>query len=190
MKHFYYTLLILVSFLGCKKEEKNQDEFITAKNEVKIGKPFFDFDEIDYYSINEIENDSISDLTEIYDNENKSKIGKLKFDIVLGKIPKNIQDSNFIKKLHELGFTKINVSKAKHSKINQIFSEKEAIERIDAACIPAYRDILIFRKKNKNIGIAKICFGCMKKMIVGTTANTFDFGQDGDFENLENLLKN
>ena len=59
----------------------------------------------------------------------------------------------------------------------------------ETACIPVFRDILIFKKNNKSIGIAKICFECEKSHIVGTNKNIENFGQCGDFSKLMNILK-
>ena len=67
--------------------------------------------------------------------------------------------------------------------------EKSTLENIATACIHVYRDILIFKKEGKVIGTAKICFDCMSKQIKGTTANTENFGQDGDYEKLEKILR-
>ena len=83
----------------------------------------------------------------------------------------------------------IGIDKSKFIEINKIFVEKTVNKSMDYACPADYRDILIFKNKNKTVGIAKICFECFKNQILGTKANTENFGQDGDYEKLEKLLK-
>lgn len=57
-----------------------------------------------------------------------------------------------------------------------------------AACIPVFRDILIFRKNKKNSGMMKICFGCHQYRILGTNAKTENFGTDNDYSQLWKIL--
>ncbi len=68
--------------------------------------------------------------------------------------------------------------------------DKPVSEILEGFCLPVFRDILIFKKRHKVIGIVKICFGCEKAVIVGSQANTIGFGQDGDFQKLKKLLDN
>lgn len=44
------------------------------------------------------------------------------------------------------------------------------------------------RKKNKTIGIVKVCFDCMAHQIYGSSANTDNFGKNGDYSKLAYLL--
>ena len=43
--------------------------------------------------------------------------------------------------------------------------------------------------KTGQINSAKICFECMDHQIKGTGANTANFGQDGDYSRLQNILR-
>ena len=52
-----------------------------------------------------------------------------------------------------------------------------------------YRDIIIFKNKGTTVGVAKICFRCDQSSIIGTIANTDEFGMSGDFDRLDKLLK-
>ncbi|MDN5479000.1 MAG: hypothetical protein L0G39_18910 [Chryseobacterium sp.] len=121
---------------------------------------------------------------------NRSKEDQLKLDVITDKIPKNINDTDFIKSLEKIGFKKTVIISHKFKKINEIFVEKTVSENIEYACAPVYRDILIFKKKEKIIGMAKMCFDCHQKQITGTKANTENFGQDGDYEKLQQILYN
>ena len=91
--------------------------------------------------------------------------------------------------LQKFGYKKTTIDKTKNEHLNDIFSENNCSESFAAACIPVYRDIFIFKKNNKTVGIAKICFGCRLFHIIGTKKNLENFGQCGDFEKLEKLIK-
>jgi hypothetical protein len=149
-------------------------------------KEYFDFDEIDHYSI------AISylEIIELYDNPTKSELDSLKNELISFDTPLNISDLFFIDKLTKMGFKKTAIDKSKFTTIKNIFTEKEFTSGEYTACAPFYRDILIFKKQNKVIGTAKLCFDCMKYDIKGTIANTDNFGQNGDFEKLIEVLKN
>ena len=149
------------------------------------GKQFFDYDEIDYY-FNDYDEDKIGLL---YDNQSKSELDSLRMGVVLGSIPKDISDLSFIDKLDKIGYKKETVNKSKFSGIDKLFVEKTVEEIVATSCIYIYRDILIFKKNKKIIGTAKICFGCMAHEITGTNANTDNFGQNGDYEKLCDLLR-
>jgi len=187
---FNILVLILILFSSCEKKNeekiKEQEATIEKKFIPKLGKAFFDFDEIDYYSIN-ISEDEAMDL---FDNENKSNLEKLKFDVLLGETPNNMKDISFINKLEKIGFEKHKIEPTKYDEIKNIFTEKTVSESYTSACVAIYRDFLVFRKNKKIIGMAKICFGCRQFRIAGTNSNAENFGQDGDFEKLEFILRN
>lgn len=161
-------LLITVFFLSCNSK----------------GEKYFEYDEIEYYK-SEIEEDQIGVL---YDNQKKSKIDSLKMGVILGEIPKSISNTGFIQNLKYFGYTKSKIDSTKFNKIDEIFTKKRHSELYANACIYIYRDILIFKKNSKIIGVAKICFGCDAKVIVGTKVNTEEFGMSGDYEKLRKIL--
>lgn len=173
-------------FLGCnsKTERKNRQIDNSKTTKQLIGKKFFEYDAIDYYS-NDFDESKIGDL---YDNQSKSEIDSFKMGIILGDIPISISDLAFISKLEKIGYKKEIIDQSKFKRIDNIFVEKTTLENVDAACIYVYRDILIFKKDNQVVGTAKVCFGCMANQIKGTTANTENFGQDGDYERLSKIL--
>jgi hypothetical protein len=149
------------------------------------GEKYFEYDEIEYYK-SEIEEDQIGVL---YDNQKKSKIDSLKMGVILGVIPKSISNTEFIQNLKSFGYTKSKIDSIKFNEIDEIFTEKRHSELYATGCIYIYRDILIFKKKSKIIGVAKICFGCDASVIVGTKANTEEFGMSGDYEKLREILR-
>ena len=187
MKQVSILTFLFLIFLGCNTttEKKNEPTHQSnAQNQIS-GEKFFEYDAIDYY---QTDFDELK-IGELYDNKSKSKIDSLKMEIILGKIPNNISDLFFIEKLETVGYKKMIIDKSKFESIDKIFIEKSTLENIATACIYVYRDILIFKKDGKVVGTAKICFDCMSKQIKGTTANTENFGQDGDYEKLEKILR-
>ena len=184
-------LLLTIVLIGCNSKTEKKIETAEKENtentikEPKItGGKYFEYDEIEHYK-SEIEEDQIGEL---YDNQKKSIKDSLKMGIILGKIPKSITDTSFINNLETFGYTKSKIDEKKFNEIDEIFTEKKHSESYATACIYIYRDILIFKKKSKIIGIAKICFGCDANIIVGTKSNTEEFGMSGDYEKLSKIL--
>lgn len=176
MKQISILIILFSTLLSCNNT--NED------NQV-IGKKFFVYDAIDYYKTDFDE----SEIGELYDNKSKSEIDSFKMEIILGNIPNSITDLTFIQKLEEVGYKKTTVDTSKFEGFDKIFIEKRTVENIYAACIHVYRDILIFKKEGQVVGTAKICFDCLANQITGTTANTKNFGQDGDYGKLARLLR-
>ena len=187
MRQTLLLLFIALAICNCNsptetKIESGSDSLITKQ---VVGKKFFEYDEIDYYFSDLYK----SKLEELYDNPPKTEIDSFKLGVVLGGIPKDISDLSFIRILDKIGFKKSYLDKATFVEIDSFFVEKQVKEILVSKCIYVYRDILIFKKNNKVIGTAKICFGCRGHEITGTTANTNNFGQDGDYSKLEKLLR-
>jgi hypothetical protein len=99
-----------------------------------------------------------------------------------------LSDTTLLKELGELGFLKTEVMGNKFVQINEIFCERYHSKIESKTCSPVYRDILIFKKNNRIVGTAKICFVCSRSVIAGTLQNTDAFGQSGDYERLYKLL--
>ena len=148
-----------------------------------FNKSFFDFDEIEYYHKNIAEEDLIKFLRA----EEKLKTTQFS-DIVINDYPKTVNE-NFYKLLAKNGFTKLPLNSDKYQEINDIFSKSICLTGVANACVPIYRDILIFKKNKKTVGIAKVCFACQQHHIVGSRENTNNFGNCGDYEELESILK-
>lgn len=176
-----------MTFWGCNSTTEKKSEPVDNSKSTKqvVGKKFFEYDAIDYYT-NDFDESKIGELS---DNQSKSELDSFKLGIILGDIPKSISDLGFIDKLAKVDFKKTLIDKSKFDSIDKIFVEKTTTDYEATACIYVYRDILIFKKDSKVVGTAKVCFGCMANQINGTTANTENFGQEGDYERLEILLR-
>ena len=174
-------------FFGCNSGANQKAESAdTTKIKPQVKKKtYFDYDAIDYYGIH-IPPPAVDEL---YDKQSNSALDSLKMGVILRDIPKGIDDLGFLDHLEHIGFTKRAIDKAEFGAIDNIFSEKKPVDVFISKCIYVYRDILIFKKDNKVVGTAKICFECMDHQINGATGNTESFGQDGDYEKLKKILK-
>lgn len=185
MRYFYWiwvSVSMLVLF-GCGPQPSK--EVTSTKKPIKTAKPFFEYDEIDYY-FNDYDEDKIVSL---YNRQSLTILDSIKMGVILGDIPISIGDQKFIALLKKCGYTKTQISPNKFPAINTIFCEKTSENNIATSCVYIFRDILIFKKQHKVIGIAKICFGCYAHRIVGTASNTESFGQNGDYDILWKLLE-
>lgn len=172
------ALLLIINFLGC-----NQNTNIPPEQKVIEEKcqPYFSFDQVDhyYYDISE---------SELFEDENMSTKETARYEFLVEDKLNKLSDTIYIKELIKLKFIKNEVQKTKFEALNQIFCERKHTNSYEFSCIPIYRDILVFKDKNKTIGLAKICFECGQSRIVGTTSNTEEFGQSGDYGKLHKLL--
>ncbi|OJJ23197.1 hypothetical protein BKI52_02245 [marine bacterium AO1-C] len=101
----------------------------------------------------------------------------------------SLRKADFIKDLEGLGFVKQQVPAKKFGKINELmFSDKSTGMRT-TACKPFYRDILVFRRDARLVGIAKVCFECHKSYMIGIEHQTRNFGKKNDYKKLEKILK-
>lgn len=187
MKKLSLLFLTLIFFINCKNQEDNStqnnlDTKTISENQDCV--PYFDFDQVEYYSIN-IEENKVYNLYDIEDKtENETKLLSILEDDTFS----SISDSTFIYDLEGIGYVKTKISDSDYFSLNQIFCFREHKDGEYAACIPIYRDILIFKNLNKITGMAKICFDCGQYHIVGSKEITKDFGQSGDFGKLNTLL--
>ena len=114
--------------------------------------PFYDFDQVDYYSIN-ISTQDISDIEyqrkkNSFEYKKISKKDALFLSLLRNKYPETIEE-NFPEKLIKYDFKKTDIDKKLYPEINTIFSEKPCNDNLGSFCIPTFRDIFIFRKKDR-----------------------------------------
>jgi hypothetical protein len=164
----------LTAFLGCNSSTGNQ----------KTCNPYFQFDKIEHYYL-EIEENQIWDIEKKKIKTNKEK---RQLELLIEYTPDKLSDSLVLKDIGKLDFVTKEIPTNKFGQINEIFCQRNHGETIAMACIAIYRDILVFKKNNKIVGIAKICFECDQHVISGTIVNTDEFGQSGDYGKLYKLL--
>jgi len=190
---FCFTLLSCNSTVEKQTKPVTEPKVATANNVDTqkqlepqiIGPKFFDYDAIDYYTI--ILGDS--EVHTLFSNKSRSKLDSIKMGVIRGYIPNDIKDLSFIDQLEKMGYQKTSTAPSKFKSMDSIFVKKTATNHEVYACIHVYRDILIFKKSNKVVGTAKICFHCMGQQIKGPKTNSRNFVQNEDFDRLETLLK-
>lgn len=149
----------------------------------ELGPYYFDFDAIDYYTTSFPEEGK-----DVEEHLSKGGID-LREQVVFQSIPKSIHDSLFVNSLEKIGFQKTTISDAEtRNQIKELFREKSHRNPSFTACMPIFRDLLIFRKAGEIIGMAKICFDCGQSVIYGTTSDYTNFGQSGDYGRLWKIL--
>lgn len=168
-----YSILLVIVISGCRLNNKHE-----------VNKGYFDYDEVIHYRSNFEENL----LGELFDNKSKSITDSIKLGVIVDDIPHSINDTSFIFKLESIGYEKRMIAKDKFSRLSEIFKEKQHPKISNSKCVNIYRDILVFKNKNKTVGIVKVCFDCLDKQIVGTDKNTESFGQSGDYNILRSIL--
>jgi hypothetical protein len=177
MKNLHIIVFCFL-ILGCT-ENSQVNNPIKEKTDCKS---YFDFDEIEYYQINISEDNAMK----LYDSKNK--IDQKLNDAVNQKLPDTITNIKMLLDLEKIGYKKSVIQKNKFEEIRSVFCERKHTESYAYACVAIFRDILVFKKSNKTVGVAEICFGCEQDWIIGTNRNTMDFGMSGDFDKLYNVL--
>ncbi|UUC44688.1 hypothetical protein [Flavobacterium cerinum] len=181
------VLIFAIALLSCK--QKKSDSIILNKTDTnKSESAYFDFDEVDHYH-SDIEERKVYLL-----NNPHSKIKKAEGDdkravIYMEDVPDELPDENYGKQLEEFGFKKKRIDPSRNKEISNIFSLTTCNDVYAAACVPIYRDIFIFKKEGRIIGLAKICFNCRLYYIVGTDKDQGEFGQCGGYEKLFRLIE-
>lgn len=90
------TAFSLLFFWFNLETESNKEMTNKENNSIQNkGKQFFNYDEIDYYSISLDE----KKINELYENQSKSVLDSLKMGVILGEIPTTISDLAFIDQL-------------------------------------------------------------------------------------------
>ena len=149
MKYLFFLLIsIFVSSQVNKPENSLKNETI-----INLGNSdTIKFDEIVYYKINQ--------PYKKYNLKRNSKSSKrkLKYEIIYGSIPRTVEDTLFVKDLEKYNYHKIDLNNSNFKKIAKLY--ESGSRKYDVTCKLIFRDILVFKKSNKIVGISKICFGC------------------------------
>jgi ABC-type transporter MlaC component len=179
-KYIFISIVIIIAF-SCNNSEKlkNNEEKVVKK---KL-RPFFDSDKIDHYCLGS------SDFEHLSNDDAKEVERKKEFSsFFYGYYPDSIPKQDFEKLLLKYQYKKSNLSIKQEKRIENVFSEKDSLQDTFAACIAEYRDIFIFKKKEKNVGIAKICFKCGRTQIIGSKINTEGFGLWSELDKLKKIV--
>ena len=168
-------ILVLLFIARCNKKES--EKLV----------PFFKFDEVIHYQVND--QDEVWKLLKVSESE-RTESGKNFYKILMEyNYPISLSNSTFLKNLETLYPIKNQIPKNLFSELSKIFSQSNVVDNTEYACEPFFRDIFIFKKNDKITGIAKICLECEKYYFVGANEDTQNFGSNGEFENLQKIIK-
>lgn len=173
------ALILVTVFWSCGNNENRTKDHTTSCN------PYFThYDKVEhyYYDISEDE------IWKAEEKGEKTFKERRQLELLIQNIPEKLSDTAILKNIDKIGFVKKDLAKSKFAQLDEIFCERKHEDGIAMACIAIYRDILVFKKANKIVGTAKICFECGKNIITGTAQNTDEFGQSGDYDKLYRLL--
>ncbi|MFH6997818.1 hypothetical protein ACHRVZ_07785 [Flavobacterium sp. FlaQc-57] len=168
-----YSIILLVFLLiSCKSNEE---------------KAFFDFDSVEYYSLNK------NKEKEIIENNRTGIKDSILNNILYSEFPDKLDNDVFYKTINFNGFSKFQLSQKDIEYLkNDVFLEKFSLKvfELNKACAPEYRDILVFKKNNEISGIAKICLSCGQFYLVSSKKEikTENFGKEDDYKSLEKLF--
>lgn len=130
-----------------------------------------EFDEIIHYKLDTL----AVDETDISNNLSSEAI-------------QNISDTLIINRFTEFEFLKSEVVESDHIKLHQVLTSNENTKD-NTKCLPIYRDFLILKKKNRTVGIFKICFECSQLNYIGASTNEERLMTDENNLILEKLLQ-
>jgi hypothetical protein len=170
---FSITLILISSVFLFGKYSLNVDNYKIKKCEETI----FEFDKIEYYNV-EIEKGF---------GIKPTQTDTLKINLLNDEYS-SLKDSINLKNI-ELYYKKTNLNKRSLQYIRSYLC-KNVIKKENylSECFPVFRDILIFKKDSKIVGILKICFECGMSNLVSEKYNSSTFNCSM-LINLDNFLK-
>lgn len=168
-----FALVALFVFMGCKPE---------IEKELSVA--FFDFDEVYHYQISEKEERNI------YNTYNENDSIRIQFSMVVNgdSLPSSLNDNWFMQKLEKFYLKKQQLKGDKIDSLSTIFSSSLKEKSVSTTCEPIYRNVFIFKKQGKVVGISKICFDCLMEHTIGTKVSTRNFGSKNEYERLKKLV--
>ncbi|MFH6991991.1 hypothetical protein [Flavobacterium sp. FlaQc-48] len=179
----YIFIIIAIIISSCNNAKKAE---VVDTKVIKELRPFFDTDRIDHYYLDsskrEFEHSSTDNIAQ---GEKKKEFSSFFY----GYYPEVIPNKNFENLLLKYSYKKSNLSVKQEKDIENIFREKDSLQTSGYACIPEYRDIFIFKKKEKTVGIAKICFKCGRFQIIGSKLDVGGFGLWSELDKLKNIVR-
>lgn len=178
---FLITVIVLLSCNNSKNSDADNNAKVAVKKELR---PFFDSDEIDHYFVNY----TLESIINFEEKSRKSKKHREFENLFMGHFPDSIP-KDFKEILLSHNYKKSDLSIKQQKGIENVFSQKDTLQMDGYACVAEYRDIFIFKKKEKTIGIAKICFKCGRFQIIGSKIDTQYFGLWTELDKLHNIVR-
>ncbi len=168
---------ILILFFSTYFLITNEDITIDKYKIEECTNTIFEYDRIEYYHLD-------------IDNFNGNKLNQK--DTIKRNIINNyftaINDSLNLKNISNY-YAEIKLNERSSEFINSYLCETKKIDDESfSECMPIFRDILIFKKKSKIVGVNKICFECNVSNLVSVEYNSYLFNEN-EINILEEFLK-
>lgn len=179
----YISIIILIIVFGCNNAEKSK--IINEKVVKKELRPFFDSDRIDHYYLDLSENN----FFKLIRKESKTDKEKELCNIYTHSFPDSITEVDFERILLSHNYKKSSLSIKDENSIENIFTEKDSLKNDACACVAEYRDVFVFKKNKKIVGIAKICFENGRFQIIGSKLDVNGFGLWSELDKLYNIVR-
>lgn len=148
-------------------------------------KPFFNFDEVYMYQIPQKESSKYFGTDQRTTQKEKDEFNKIAF---LSRYPKTLNDKWYFEKLEHYYPKKQKIEKSKLKELSDIFTERTKEKTVAMACEPIFRNVFIFKKNGKIVGISKICFSCQEQQTIGTKSHIENFGANDEYSRLAKLV--
>jgi hypothetical protein len=184
------TWIFLLPFylLTLKPIDQNNSNLNVTPIDISIGDSlnqnnlFFDYEVIEHYSN---PNPNITQFAGRFETDEEHR----KRMVVFANMPLELKDTAFIDELRSFGYRRKYVKPTKFRELNKLFCHKEYDDLSVRRCSAVYTDILIFRKENRIVGIAKLDFVGCQFYFVGALVETKNFGRAGEFLELKKILE-
>jgi len=181
---FLFTFQVLVHTYHTPDTFVNQrTTYVNAvgdsRNDCRL---FFDYEVIEHYSN---PNPNILPFASRFETEEEQR----KRMVVYANTPIDLKDTAFIDELRGFGYRKKYVKPTKFKVLNELFCQREYPDLSVMRCSPTYCDILIFRKNDKVVGIAKLDFVGCQVHFVCAQAETKNFGRADELQELKKILE-
>ena len=176
MKKIAFLLTVFLCFCSFKKEPILSN-----------------FDTIEYYHLIEEDNNIIGKITpekiRLYENSIQKNE-----KILNGSFLKLSNEKKYISELNSNKFIKKQFSDRDLTEFVKFFNTDVFLDYKTKACAPEYRDFLLLKKKDKTVGIVKICLQCQLHTIEARNQSNKKINSEGCIEmsqayKIENLLK-
>lgn len=110
-------------------------------------------------------------------------------EFLLSVLGDNQVDTVILNRLEEVGYVKTLIDRSHYEVIDSLFFRKTRQEDIDSSCIHEFRDVLVFYRNKKCVGLAKICFDCKAIVPWGEGTPFNGFGDWSDYDKLHSVLR-
>lgn len=150
-------------------------------------KLLFEFDEAIHFKYSEKIKSKWDTKTQLLEDPIANNLKTLLYE----NNPTNIADSSkLLEQLRTSKYSRLQISDSVLTQLKDAFSTRHTDTLSFSRCFPVYRDILVFKNKNEITCIAKLCLECrMSHIISSDSLELRYFGQNGEWEQLEKILK-